>query len=256
LKVLYYIFSFLFGAAIGSFINVLIYRLPREISIVRPNSFCPKCKKPIFWYENIPMISFILLGGKCSKCRQSISWQYPLVEATTAILFLYSFHRFNLSIQLLFYLLYVCILITISSIDFVHQIIPNILSIPGIILGLVFQLINNNIVFGLIGMVFGGGLILLVRVFGGWAYKKEVMGMGDVYLTAMIGAFVGFPQIIPAILIGALSGSIYGIMYLLIMHKNSASPIPFGPFLSIGGLVVALFQTEVLNLLRATGINL
>jgi leader peptidase (prepilin peptidase)/N-methyltransferase len=256
LKIIYGIFAFLLGSVIGSFLNVIIYRLPRGVSIVKPNSFCPSCKKPIKWFENIPVLSFIFLGGKCSKCRKSISIQYPAVEIITGLLFLWSYTNHGLSLNCLFYVLFFISLIVISGIDFSHQVIPDIFSIPGIILGIIFQWLNHSLLIGIVGMAFGGGLILLIRALGGWVYKKEVMGMGDVYLTAMIGAFVGFPLIIPAIFIAALFGSVFGIIYLAATRRNRENPIPFGPFLSLGGAVIVVFKPQVVELISTLGIYL
>ena len=249
MDIAYSFFAFLFGAVFGSFMNVLIYRLPRSLSIVKPRSFCPKCKKPIPGYENIPIVSFILLRGRCARCRTPISWQYPAVEALVGIVFLFLFRRYGLSLNLLFSLCFFCGLIVISGIDFTHQLIPDVITMPGIILGIVYQLTNHNLVLGLIGAAFGGGLILLIRFLGGWAYKKEVMGMGDVYLSAMIGAFVGFPNIILAIFIAAVFGAVVGIIYLSVTRKQRETPIPFGPFLSLGGATVIVTRIELLKII-------
>jgi leader peptidase (prepilin peptidase)/N-methyltransferase len=246
MNIIHPIFAFIFGAVFGSFMNVLIYRMPRSLSIVHPRSFCPKCKKPIPAYENIPILSFILLRGRCARCRAPISWQYPAVEALTGLVFLFLFLRYGLSFDLLFFLFFFCGLIVISGIDLTHQLIPDVISIPGIIIGIIYQLTRHNLLYGIIGAVFGGGLILMIRVLGGWAYKKEVMGMGDVYLTAMIGAFVGFPNIILAIFIGAVLGAVVGIVYLAVTRRNRETPIPFGPFLAMGGAVVIVTRIELL----------
>ena len=256
MNLIYYIFAFFFGNTIGSFLNVLIYRMPLGISIIKPNSFCPKCEKPIKWYENIPVISFVVLRGRCSGCQSPISIRYPIVEIITGCLFLYAYIHYNLSIELFFYIFFFCSLIVISGIDFSHQIIPDIISMPGMLIGLVFQVIKGTFMTGLIGLIFGGGLILLIRVIGGRVYKKEVMGLGDVYLAAMIGAFVGFPFIIPAIFMGALIGSILGIIYIISTHQSGESPIPFGPFLSIGGILVIILQPQVTQLFARLGIYL
>jgi leader peptidase (prepilin peptidase)/N-methyltransferase len=239
------VFAFLVGIVLGSFMNVLIFRLPREISIVKPRSFCPQCKKPIPWYENIPIISFILLRGRCARCRAPISWQYPVVEALTGIVFLFLYFRYQPGRDFLFYMFFFCGLIVLSGIDFTHQLIPDAITIPGIILGLLNQLLHHTLLLGLIGAVFGGGLILLIRVLGGRAYKKEVMGMGDVYLTAMIGAYVGFPNVIFAIFVAALTGAISGIAYLAVSRKHRETPIPFGPFLSLGGMAAIVFKIQL-----------
>ncbi len=256
MKIIYYIFSFLFGAVIGSFLNVLMFRIPKGISIIKPNSFCPHCKKPIEWYENIPLVSYLLLRGKCSGCQKQISIRYPFVELVTGCLFFYLFIKYNLGPEFFFYVFFFCSLIVISGIDFSYQIIPDIFSIPGIFIGLVFQIMKGNFILGLIGAVFGGGLILLIRVIGGWAYKKEVMGLGDVYLSAMIGAFVGFPLIITSIFIGAFVGAILGVIYIIATHQSRESPIPFGPFLAIGGVIVIIFKPQIIHFFALLGINL
>lgn len=251
------IFAFLFGASIGSFLNVVIFRLPRGISIVKPNSFCPQCKNPIKWYENIPIFSYIILRGRCSGCRKRISIRYPLVEAFTAVCFLWLYLRFQLSWDFLFYLIMFIFLIIISGIDFSHQVIPDIISIPGILFGVVFHAIKGDahlLIMSLVGLVFGGGLILLIRVLGGKVYRKEVMGMGDVFLTAMIGAFIGFPSIIIAIFIAAVTGALVGLAYLISTHQHRESPIPFGPFLSIGGMAIVLFNKLISSILSALGV--
>ena len=249
-------FAFLFGAAIGSFLNVVMYRLPKGISIIKPNSFCPECTKPIVWYENIPLVSYILLQGKCSNCKKPISIRYFVVELITALVFLYLFAQFGLSLSFLSYAYFFSVLIAISGIDFAYQLIPDVLSMPGIIIGLIFHLIQGSFLPSLIGAAFGGGLILLIRTLGGWVYRKEVMGLGDVYLTAMIGAFVGFPFIIPAIFIGALAGAVLGIAFVISTRQSRESPIPFGPFLSLGGMLVIIFEPQVIELFAALGVHL
>ncbi len=256
MNVIVHIFSFLFGAAIGSFLNVIIFRLPKGMSIVTPNSFCPHCKKSIPWYENIPIVSYLYLGGKCSGCHKPISIRYPMVELLTGCLFLYLYVCYGIHLQFFFYIYFFCSLIIIAGIDFSYQIIPDIISVPGIIVGLIFQIISNNFVLGLVGAVFGGGLILLIRVVGGWAYKREVMGMGDIYLTAMIGAFVGFPLVIASVFIAALVGAILGVIYVISTHQSRESPIPFGPFLGLGGIAVIVFNTQVIQFFRLLGINI
>lgn len=256
MRIISVVFAFLFGAAIGSFLNVLIFRIPRSLSIVRPGSHCPRCNKAITWYENIPIVSFIVLGGRCSRCHQPISIHYPLVELLTGILFVVVYLRHGLQYEFFFYVYFFCTLIVISGIDFTHQIIPDIFSLSGIVIGLLFQIIKGNFLPGLIGMAFGGGLILLIRLIGGKVYKKEVMGMGDVYLTAMIGSFVGFPSILPAIFIGAMVGAVLGIIYIISTQQSRESPIPFGPFLSLGGIVVVLFQIQLVRFFAELGIYL
>ena len=250
------LFVFIFGAVIGSFLNVLIYRLPRKISIIAPHSFCPNCRKPIRWYENIPIISYVILRGRCANCQKPISLRYPIVETVTGLLFIYAFSRYNLDFEFFFIAFFFCAMIVVAFIDFSFQVIPDIISMPGIVFGIIYQIIKGEFLISLVGMLFGGGLILLIRIIGGKAYKKEVMGMGDVYLTAMIGAFVGFPFIIPAIFIAALVGAVLGILYIVSTRQSRESPIPFGPFLAIGGTAVIIFQSQITDLFASLGVYL
>lgn len=254
MQIISYVFVFVFGAVIGSFLNVLIFRLPRRISIIVPRSFCPGCKKGIKWYENIPIISYIVLGGRCSNCGQTISLHYPIVEALTGLLFVHAFSRFHFGYAFFFIAFYFGALLVITFVDFSFQVIPDVISIPGIFLGILFQIIRGDFLVGMIGMIFGGGMILLIRVIGGKVYRKEVMGLGDVYLTAMIGAFVGFPFILPAIFIGALVGAALGVVYIISTHQDRESPIPFGPFLSLGGIAVIIFEPHIYQLFALLGV--
>ena len=256
MQIIPHVFAFVFGTAIGSFLNVLIYRLPRRISIVAPHSFCPNCRKPIRWYENIPIISYAVLRGRCANCKKPISLRYPIVETLTGLLFIYTLSHYHLSFDFFFITFFFCAMIVVAFIDFSFQVIPDIISMPGIVLGIIYQIIGGEFLVGLVGMLFGGGLILLIRVVGGKVYKKEVMGMGDVYLTAMIGAFVGFPVIIPAIFIAALVGAVLGILFIVSTHQGRESPIPFGPFLAIGGTAVVVFQSQITALFVLLGVYL
>jgi len=194
-----------------------------------------------------------MLRGRCAGCRKRISIHYPLVELITGLLLFYSYLHYQLSIQFFFYSFFFCSLIVISGIDFSHQVIPDFISIPGIVLGILLQILTKNFLSGIIGLGFGGGLILLIRVFGGYVYKKEVMGLGDVFLTAMIGAFIGFPLIIPAIFIASLVGALFGLLYIKATHQTRDVPIPFGPFLGVGGILALLFRSQILSLLFCIG---
>lgn len=260
MNIVFIIFAFLFGAVIGSFLNVVIYRLPHGTSIVTPRSFCPHCKRTIPARENIPILSYILLRGRCSGCGKPISIHYPAIEFITGVLFVFFFLRYNISVEFFAYLVFISILIAVSGIDFSSKTIYITIVIPGIIVGLALQLVQNNFLPGLVGMLFGGGFILLIRIMGGWAYKKEVMGMGDVYLTAMIGAFVGWPLIIVGIFLAALSGSILSIIYIVSTHQSMKGgmkrEIPFGPFLSIGGIAVIVFHSLIIRFFASLGVYL
>lgn len=239
--------SILFGLMIGSFLNVCICRLPEEKSIVKPGSHCPKCKKPIQFYDNIPVLSYLLLRGKCRYCQTSISIQYPIVEAITALSSFFLFITFGVSLSFIYYFSFVAALIAITVIDLHYQIIPDVISLPGIIIGVLGSLIIPQIAFStsLIGVIAGGGSLFLVATVYQWLFKREGMGGGDVKLLAMIGAFLGWKAVILTILLSSFIGSIIGITVMLIKGKDFKYAIPFGPFLALGA-VISLFWGESL----------
>ncbi len=242
-----YAISIIFGGMIGSFLNVCIYRLPKEESIVWPGSHCPHCQKPIRFYDNIPVVSYLLLRGKCRYCRGLISIQYPLVEGITALSALFLIMRVGPSLSFLFYFAFIAALIVITIIDLYYQIIPDVISLPGIGVGLLASLLVPEITFwnSLIGILLGGGSLFLVATLYQWLFKREGMGGGDVKLLAMIGAFLGWKAVIVTILLSSLIGSITGIFIMVLKGKDSKYAIPFGPFLSLGA-VISLFYGESL----------
>lgn len=237
--------SIIFGAMVGSFLNVCIHRLPKEESIVRPGSHCPKCKTPIRFYDNIPLLSYLLLGGKCRHCKAPISIQYPIVEAITALSSFFLFITFGVSLSFFYYFSFVAALIAITVIDLYHQIIPDVISLPGIVIGLLGSLVIPQITFwsSLIGVLSGGGSLFLVATVYQWLFKREGMGGGDVKLLAMIGAFLGWKAVILTIFLSSFIGSIIGITVMLIKGKDFKYAIPFGPFLALGA-VISLFLGE------------
>jgi len=241
------VISVLFGAMIGSFLNVCICRIPEGKSIVTPGSHCPQCGKAIRWYDNLPVISFLLLRGRCRHCRRSISVQYPLVEGITAILSLLLFIRFGPSLRYVIYFAFTAALVVITVIDLYHQIIPDVISLPGIGAGLLASWIlpEASVVNALLGVLLGGGSLFLVATLYEWLFKREGMGGGDVKLLAMIGAFLGWKAVILTILFSSLIGSIVGVAVMLWKGRDFKYAIPFGPFLSLGALI-ALFYGEPL----------
>ena len=243
------IISIILGAMVGSFLNVCIYRLPKEESIIWPRSHCPTCKKMIRFYDNIPLISYLLLRGRCRYCKGPISLQYPLVEGVTALSSLFLIIKFGPSLSYLFYFAFVAALIAITVIDLYHQIIPDGISLPGIGVGLLASLVIPQITFfnSLMGILLGGGSLFLVATLYEWIFKREGMGGGDVKLLAMIGAFLGWKAVILTILLSSLIGSTTGILIMILKGKDFKYAIPFGPFLSMGA-VIALFYGE--NLIR------
>ena len=246
---MWHIVSIIFGAMVGSFLNVCIFRLPKEESIIWPGSHCPHCKNAIKFYDNIPLVSYFLLRGRCRYCKGSISLQYPLVEGITALSSLILIIKFGPSLSYLVYFAFVSALIVITVIDLYHQIIPDVISLPGIGVGLLVSLIIPQITFSnsLIGVLLGGGSLFLVATLYQWLFKREGMGGGDVKLLAMIGAFLGWKAVILTILLSSLIGSVTGIMIMVLKGKNFKYAIPFGPFLSLGAVISLFYGQNIIN---------
>ena len=235
----------LFGLVLGSFFNVCIYRIPQHKSIVWPGSFCPKCNAHIKWYDNIPLISYIVLLGKCRKCKAPISLQYPAVELLTAVLTVLFVWKNGLTVWSCGLLIAVYFLIILSVIDLQLMIIPDRFSLGLIVLGLAFAWCNPNFsgvwwqkeLASLLGVAVGLFGVLAIALIGTWIFKKDAMGGGDVKLMAGIGAFVGWQGVITTVIMGSFFGLIYAV-YMMIRHgKKGGDAIPFGPFLSLGALV-------------------
>lgn len=236
---------FLLGTCIGSFLNVCIFRLPLNESIIFPSSHCPNCNNKLRPYDNIPLMSFFLLRGKCRFCRTKISWQYPLIELTTGLLFALAAIRFGVQWNTLIALVLISASLVISVIDLKIQIIPNVISLPGILLGLLASLLPFSSVHflnALYGMLLGGGLFYLVAVL-----SRGGMGGGDIKLIAMFGAFLGWQNCLVTIFLAVLLGSIVGIGLMLLKRKGRKDPIPFGPFLCIGALISFFYGQEILH---------
>ncbi|HIJ78437.1 MAG: prepilin peptidase [Desulfobulbaceae bacterium] len=246
-----YLFVALFGALVGSFLNVVILRLPEEgASVVFPASHCPACKNDISWYDNIPIFSFILLRGRCRQCGVSISWQYPLVELAMTLLSLALFSYFGLSLLYVIYFVFCAALLAIIFIDLAHQIIPDVISLPGIVLGFVVSFINPFVSWQSsgIGIMVGGGSFYLVAFVYYLLTKRDGMGGGDIKLLAMIGAFLGW-QSLPFVIFGSsLMGSIIGIGAMLKQRKGGQTVIPYGPFLAVAAMLYLFFRREIVFL--------
>jgi len=242
------LFSFLLGAALGSFANVCIHRIPRRQSVVRPPSSCPHCGKRIAPLDNIPLLSYVLLKGKCRHCGGTISLRYPLVEALTGLLSLALFIRYGPTVQYLFFLAFIWILVTISFIDLDEQIIPHALSVPGVLLGLTasFFAPNRPWLDSLIGIAAGWGSLYLVAACFRRLTGKEGMGGGDMVLLAMLGAWLGWRSLPLVVLLSSVLGILIGGGALLTTRKGLGVRIPFGPFLSLGGLSYLFFGRQIL----------
>jgi len=244
----FYLILLILGLVLGSFYNVCIYRLPREESIVWPGSHCPHCHHPLSLLDNLPLVSFLLLKGACRYCHAPISYQYPLVEVLSGCLTLLLGWKYGFSWAFLQGLILVGALLIVSIIDFIHLIIPEIITLPGIFVGLGFSWLlgSPGLYPSIIGLLLGSGTLFILL----WAYKRitqeEGMGFGDVELLAMIGAFIGWKGVIVTIFLGSLIGSFVGLP-IVIWKKDRKYQFPFGLFLSLGALIHLFFGTKLLN---------
>ena len=242
------IISSLIGLSLGSFINVCVYRIPRNISIMR-KSFCPFCEMPLRWLELIPVASFIIAGGKCSACGKRISILYPVTELIVpvffaAILIKYSFSLFALRLSVFF-----LFMITVAMIDWSHLIIPNTIIAFGLTAGLIIGFImgRDEFIYGIISSLLSFGTVFGIYVLGNYIFRKQAIGMGDVKLAALIGLFLGYKQFLIALWFAALFGAIYGLI-----NSNSIkhqSVVPFGSFLALSSTTVLYFQQQIEYLL-------
>ncbi len=241
------VFVFIFGLIIGSFLNVVIYRLPDNQSIVSPPSHCPICGKPIKPYDNIPLLSYIILRGKCRYCGSRISLRYPAVELITGLTAAGLFIKYGFNVDfIVFFILSAC-LIAITFIDIDYRIIPNTISYPGIIIGFAasFFVSINNPINAAIGILTGAGILFSTAFIYKAVTGVEGMGMGDVKLMAMIGAFLGWEAVLYTIIISAFIGSIVGVLLVLLAGKGRRYAIPYGPFISASAISY-LFYGQIL----------
>lgn len=233
-----------FGLAIGSFLNVVIARLPASESLVRPRSRCPSCGARIAWHDNIPLVSYLALRGRCRTCSVAISWQYPIVEAATAALFALAWVRFGPSPDFAVAAVLVAALVVITAIDLSHQLIPDVITLPGILAGAVANVALDrlSLVNAALGVVVGGGLFLVIILVSGGG-----MGGGDMKLGAMLGAFLGWKLVLVAILFAVVAGGALAAVLLLTRAKGRKDPIPFGPFLATGGTIALLWGERLMT---------
>jgi leader peptidase (prepilin peptidase)/N-methyltransferase len=237
---------FVIGAVIGSFLNVCIHRIPREESIIWPGSRCPACGAPIAFYDNLPLVSFLALLGRCRACRGPISWRYPLVEALNGAGYLLLLWQFGLTWPALIYAVFFSALIVVTVIDLDIQIIPDVISLPGIVIGLVVShWLPQGVINSLIGCAIGGGFFWLVAEVGYRILKQEAMGGGDIKLIAMIGAFLGWQNVILTIFLASLTGAVVGLSFMAFKGWGRRTPIPFGPFLALGAVLTLFFGAPI-----------
>lgn len=244
-----YALIFYFGAIIGSFLSVVIYRLPRNLSIIRPPSHCPHCTNPIRFYDNIPIISYLILRGKCRYCSGKISLRYPLIEILTGLVFVTLYIRFGLSIKTLSYGILLIYLIVIVFIDIDFHKIPNSIIISGLLWGgllLLFPTARRLIDAG-IGLLTGGGIMLLLAVLGRLFFKKDCLGGGDIKLATLVGLFLGLPGIILALFISFILAGLIGGGLILFKGFKKGGYLPYAPFLAIGTLVTILSGQSIIT---------
>ena len=258
---------FVFGAVVGSFLNVCVHRMPHGESIVLPPSHCPHCHERIHWTDNIPLVSYVALRGKCRYCGAPISPRYVLIEFLTAMLFLLIWlkltpwqhpppHGIDF-VKVPIYWLVIAGLIVATFIDFEHYIIPNEITLGGIVLGLVLSAIHpqlmdtSSILIGLwrslLGVIVGGVTLLVIAIVGEKIFKKEAMGMGDVKLIAAIGAFLGWQATLFTIFVSSLFGGVIGLILVLTTKKGWQSRIPYGPYIALGALIWMFCGDEIMN---------
>jgi leader peptidase (prepilin peptidase)/N-methyltransferase len=229
-----------FGALIGSFLNVCIHRLPRGVSIVWPSSACPHCSRALSWYENIPVVSYLFLRGRCRTCHEPISSRYPLVEALTSIMFMLAWWQYGPGLLFAARVIFGCALIVLFAIDLEHHLLPNVITLPGIAVGFAFSFFAApGWVASLIGLVAGGGALYLIAVLYYWVRHEEGLGMGDPKMLAMIGAFLGWKLTLVTLMVASLTGSVVGLGMIAAGRGSLKYALPFGCFLAVGAVVAA-----------------
>ena len=242
-------YALAFGLCIGSFLNVCIYRLPAGKSIVHPPSSCPGCDNLIRWYDNIPVLSWLILRGRCRHCQTSISMRYPLVELLTGGFAMIVWMRYGLAWPTVVYFIFISALLTITFIDIDHRIIPDVISLPGIPIGFAasFLLPHTTWMDSIIGILTGGGCLLAIA----WGYQlitgKDGMGGGDIKLLAMIGAFLGWKGVLFTIMAASFTGTLIGVVIMIRARKGMKLAIPFGPFLAIGAISYIFFGPQLIE---------
>jgi leader peptidase (prepilin peptidase)/N-methyltransferase len=240
----------LFGLCIGSFLNVVIYRLPLNKQVSAGRSICPHCQTQLRWYHNVPLLSWLVLRGKCGFCGGRISMRYPLVEALNAVAWVYFFSRFGWSVELAVFAFLSSVLLAIFFIDLDHQIIPDVITLPGMVLGLAVSLAPGGLTIlqSAIGLVVGGGSLYLIALLGDWLFKKESMGGGDIKMAAMLGAFLGWQKVLFVFLASAVIGLAISVVLMVFSEKLRANRVvPFGPFIALAAMLAIVWGDQIIG---------
>ena len=241
-------FAALVGAVVGSFLNVCIHRLPVGRSVVWPASACDACGRELSWFENVPIVAYVVLRGRCRSCRATLSLRHPIVETLTAVMFALAAWQYGPSLLLVSRLVFGCVLIVLFAIDLEHHLLPNAITLPGIIAGLAFSsLTEPGWLSSLIGIAIGGGSLWLIAEAYYRVRHEEGLGMGDVKMLAMIGAFLGWPLTLMTLMMASFAGSIVGLALILSGRGGMKYALPFGTFLAMGAALAVTVGPDVLG---------
>ena len=236
------------GLCIGSFLNVCIHRLPLKQSVVHPGSRCPDCGYALRWYDNVPVISYALLRGRCRSCSRSISLQYPVIEIATAAIFVLHWSAFGPTVMLPVRLAFACALIVLFMIDLEHQILPDVITLPGIVLGVILSFfLPPGAVPSLLGVAAGGGLLWAIAEAWYRLRKVDAMGFGDVKMLAMVGAWLGVKMVFLTFVLSSMLGGLIGAVLIGSRRADMATRVPFGTMLAVAALVASLYGDAILS---------
>jgi leader peptidase (prepilin peptidase)/N-methyltransferase len=236
------------GAIIGSFLNVCIHRLPRETSVIWPASACPSCGRHLAWFENVPIISYLALAGRCRTCRRPISVRYPIVEAVTAAMFAAAWWYYGPTPLLASRLILGCALIVLFAVDLEHHLLPNAITLPGIVVGFACSFVTEpGWVASLMGILVGGGLLWVTAEAYYRIRREEGLGMGDVKMLAMVGAFLGWQLTFMTLMLASFAGSAIGGLLILAQRGGMKTALPFGTFLAVGAALAATVGVSLLD---------
>ena len=235
-----------FGLCIGSFLNVCAYRLPLGESVVHPRSRCTSCGRRLTWFDNLPVVSWVVLGGRCRTCKNPVSWMYPAVEIVTALVFVVTYLTYGLTLLSLVRVIFGCALIVLFVTDLQHKILPNVITLPGIVIGVACSLfLPPGWVSSLIGVLVGGGVLFAIAEVYYRVRGQEGLGMGDVKLLAMIGAFLGWKLVLLTLVFASFTGSLAGGVLIASGRGGMKYALPFGTFLAVGAVLAATWGTPI-----------
>ncbi len=245
-----YILVFVVGVVIGSFLNVCIVRVPQGQSVMWPGSHCPRCRQPIRWFDNVPLLNFLWLRAQCRRCGRKIAWRYPLVECVNGLGYLAVVCHFGVSANALVYALFLSALLVVTMIDFEHFMIPDVIVLPGMILGLLASafMLPVGWVGSVTGVLLGGGILWIIAIFSPYLFGKEGLGGGDIKFLAMIGAFLGWQSVVLTLFLATLSGAVVGVGLMAFHRMERGQYLAFGPFLAAGAVVSLFFCREVFGM--------